>query len=138
MAHKAKKTVLKQCCICKEQKDCYITSSRCKPCNTISTREYRLKNLDKIREIHRISRMRVYLNSARERLRTAANSSVKRWRQRKTDPLVSKPCSQCGHEKAEAHHDSYLREDWRNIRWLCRACHEAWHSVNEPKYPEDV
>lgn len=47
------------------------------------------------------------------------------------------PCETCG-RKAQAHHDSYLREDWLKVRWLCTRHHAEWHQKNEPKYPEDL
>jgi hypothetical protein len=33
------------------------------------------------------------------------------------------------------HHDSYLREDWLNVRCLCRSHHIKWHTNNEPTRP---
>jgi hypothetical protein len=42
--------------------------------------------------------------------------------------IIPEPCEVCGSGKSEAHHDSYLREDWLNVRWLCRLHHKAWHS----------
>ena len=44
-----------------------------------------------------------------------------------------KICSSCEIEcKPEAHHDSYEREHWLDVRWLCRKCHMEHHR----KYPD--
>ena len=35
-------------------------------------------------------------------------------------------CGQCpGHERLHAHHDDYGRP--REVRWLCRSCHQVAH-----------
>ncbi len=41
----------------------------------------------------------------------------------------------CDNEHIEAHHDSYLPENWLNIRWLCVLCHAEWHKRNKPIMP---
>lgn len=42
-------------------------------------------------------------------------------------------CSKCQNQcKPEAHHDSYEREHWLDVRWLCRKCHMEHHR----KYPD--
>lgn len=47
--------------------------------------------------------------------------------------LERQPCCVCGSEvQVEAHHDSYAKEDWDRVRWLCKDHHEEWHSVIDP------
>jgi|LakMenEpi03Aug12_release.lakeMendotaPanAssembly.Ray.scaffolds.fasta_scaffold834691_1 hypothetical protein len=84
-----------------------------------------------------------------ERYREQTNAGVKRSRQKYperekarlavSNAIISgkmtrpSSCSSCGCEcKPEAHHDSYDQDQWFNVRWLCRPCHEIHHR----KYPE--
>lgn len=39
--------------------------------------------------------------------------------------LKRQPCERCGHIPAQAHHDDYGQP--LIVRWLCRACHTAFH-----------
>lgn len=39
--------------------------------------------------------------------------------------LTPQPCEECGHEKAEAHHDDYDKPG--HVRWLCRKHHLRLH-----------
>lgn len=42
--------------------------------------------------------------------------------------IKRQPCEVCGIDKnIQAHHVSYAPEDWYNVRWLCRFCHEIEH-----------
>ena len=61
-----------------------------------------------------------------ERIRRAATAAVSRARKRgELEPTV---CARCGaQEGVEAHHDSYAREDWLKVTWLCRLCHDDQH-----------
>lgn len=44
-------------------------------------------------------------------------------------------CSACGTEGVvEAHHDSYEKEKWLDVKWLCRRCHSSHHR----KYPDTL
>ena len=50
----------------------------------------------------------------------------------KSGKLVRLPCEVCGKEPAEAHHDNYNKP--LEVRWLCKQCHEDWHTKNIPIY----
>lgn len=52
--------------------------------------------------------------------------------------LMRQPCQVCGEVKAQAHHDSYAKECWLDVRWLCRKHHMAWHRVFLPELSSDV
>lgn len=41
--------------------------------------------------------------------------------------LVKEPCSVCGCEKVDGHHESYLKKDWLKVIWLCRKHHRKLH-----------
>ena len=41
------------------------------------------------------------------------------------------PCEVCGKEPAEGHHDDYDKP--AVVRWMCRACHKAWHARENRK-----
>lgn len=94
-------------------------------------REYRQKNLEKVRAIHRISRVKVWKKNEKERIRTNANNAVKY--AKAIGMLKIKPCKKCGKE-AQAHHNSYKKEDWLKVTWLCVEHHSEWHRNNEPTY----
>lgn len=37
-------------------------------------------------------------------------------------------CERCGKKgQTEGHHESYLKEDYLNVLWLCKACHKFIH-----------
>lgn len=50
--------------------------------------------------------------------------------------LVRQSCEQCGHAKAQAHHDDYAKP--LEVRWLCVSCHRVWHWHNEAKNKDGV
>ena len=81
----------------------------------------------------------------REQTNAGAKSSRQRYPERDkarlavSNAIIAKKiirpesCSSCGCScKPEAHHDSYDQDQWFNVRWLCRPCHETHHR----KYPE--
>src|SRR5262252_9196431 len=46
-------------------------------------------------------------------------------------------CEECGKKcKPHAHHDDYRRPV--DVRWLCPACHGAWHKENEPDGKSEI
>jgi len=38
-------------------------------------------------------------------------------------------CEVCGSFRVDAHHDSYLPEDWLRVRWRCRRHHQQLHAA---------
>ncbi len=97
-------------------------------------REYRQRNLKKVRRSHRESRRRRYHASDQDRWRNMANAAI--YRAKKRGEITPRPCESCGAVKAEAHHDdSYLLPHWMVVRWLCATCHGAWHRENKPRMP---
>lgn len=60
-----------------------------------------------------------------------------RWKVRRAvaaGALVRQPCERCSEIKSQAHHDDYGKP--LDVRWLCAACHRAWHKSNTPIYPD--
>ena len=98
---------------------------------------------------HRVEARKAYAKTEAGRL--AANRSKRKYcannpRKRKAHSAVSNAirdgklergteCEVCkATEKLHAHHDDYAK--FLDIRWLCVACHKAWHLVNgEAKNP---
>jgi len=67
-------------------------------------------------------------NPDRQRARIAVCNAIRKGKMERPDR-----CSQCGVEcKPEAHHDSYERSQWFNVRFLCNRCHDELHH----KYPD--
>ena len=63
-------------------------------------------------------------------LYTCANAARNRFKKKQ-------PCSECGSTKnVVRHHDDYTKP--LAIRWLCRACHMAWHKENQPIFPPGI
>ena len=55
----------------------------------------------------------------------------------KNGSLTRQPCEVCGKKKTEAHHWNYKKEYWLDVQWLCKECHEIWHSQNRAIYPTE-
>ncbi|KKM26317.1 hypothetical protein LCGC14_1585970 [marine sediment metagenome] len=62
-----------------------------------------------------------YYHEERDKSKLRANWMVAR--SIKTGKIMTQPCMVCGDEKAEAHHDSYTKDNWLIVRWLCRKHH---------------
>lgn len=88
--------------------------------------------LPKLREKHRVA-MQYYRSTPKYRLTQNAYQAVRV--ALKSGLLAKKECEVCGEQKTHAHHDSYFRDKWLSVRWLCKRCHFNWHHVNEPLYP---
>lgn len=95
-------------------------------------REYSKRNAERTRERHRISRVKRYAESIEERIRTKANAAV--WYALKTGKMQRKSCEVCGDDRTEAHHDSYKREDFLRVKFLCVRHHAETHRNMTPIY----
>lgn len=86
----------------------------CRDCHREYNRAYR--QTDCFKESQRKSRLK---NLHKYRANGAVFRALKSGRL--TRPST---CSECGAEGfIEAHHDSYAREHWLVVRWLCHRCH---------------
>ena len=122
-------------------------ASACKECNAKAYREYYAKHqateLDK-RRVYRANNVELVRKQARERMRRVKHLPKNKLRQEavtlvnlliRKGWIVPKGCETCDCPEAQAHHDSYLVENWLRVRWLCLVCHKKWHQENEPEYP---
>lgn len=57
----------------------------------------------------------------RDKARKAVYSAVR------SGKLIPQSCEVCENPKSEAHHDSYLPENWLIVRWLCKMHHKNFH-----------
>ena len=121
---------MKTCKHCTEPALSYSSRSLCRIHHNEYYREYRKNNLEKVRAIHRVSRVKVWKKNERERIRTNANNAVK---YAKMIGKIKPKLCKCGKE-AQAHHSSYRKEDWLKVTWLCVDHHSEWHRNNEPTY----
>ena len=102
-------------------------------------KQYREDNVDKVAlakkkwqdenpEKLKATIARYWENHPEKRLaHRAVNNAVR-------DGRIVKPfhCEKCcSDEKIEAHHESYDKCDWLNVKWLCRKCHKSVHAKVE-------
>ena len=125
--------MIKLCKICGEEKLNGITRLLCRRHNTLYFQDYRAKNRKRNLEIHRKSRRKIYKKSAIQRWKDRANHLV--YSRIKSGKLKRQTCEVCGKE-AQAHHDSYLKDNLLNVRFLCIFHHSEWHRLNEPELPK--
>ena len=105
--------------------------NKCKECTKKYVRANRLANLSYYREYDRKrgnrqtpENLKLYRSKFPNKVK--ANRMVAYYIQAKK--LFREPCEKCGNDKTHAHHDDYLKP--LNVRWLCAACHCAWHKEN--------
>lgn len=127
--------------------------NKCKRCTKIDVKKNRDKNIDYYQAF---DRMRANTTSRKEKRKEYAGTEVgkiklragsKAWDQRnphkkaaystvsnaiRDGKLKKEPCSKCGCEKAQAHHDDYSKP--LDVKWLCVKCH-ASHHKQERKLP---
>lgn len=86
-----------------------IPQRYCKKCHAGYMRETRPKHKDLPEAQRKKANARAY-----------ANTYLKR------GLIQRQPCSKCGADNAEKHHDNYDKP--LEIKWLCRSCHLQHHS----------
>ena len=72
------------------------------------------------------------LNPFKYRAKAAVYREIRAGRMRRA---IFSPCESLSESCAgqhEHHHDSYRKEDWLNVRVLCRHHHRQWHLTNTP------
>jgi len=129
--------------------------NKCKSCVKQRVNKHREENIEKAREYdrqramlpHRVQARKEYMQT--EQGKKSKKKSLERYK--KTYPMtyaahvitcnairdkkLKRPtrCSVCNTKTMiEAHHDDYTKP--LEVRWLCNACHRAWHKDNEPIY----
>lgn len=116
-----------------------IPFSRCKPCYNNVCKKYRKskqgqKTYKKWAYSHegKISREQAMkkwreLNKFKRKAHTAVSNALR------DEKLFKEPCSVCGNPKSEAHHQSYLEENWLKVIWLCKKHHSeiTWSQFKE-------
>lgn len=109
--------------------------NKCKECNKLDVRENRAARLEQYRTYDRSRGNRQSAEYQRNhkiaypkkaKARNSVGNAVR-------DGKLFKPdaCEECGNVgRMHGHHDDYdLPLD---VRWLCAACHKAWHVTNGP------
>jgi hypothetical protein len=121
----------------------------CKECIKKGVREYRERNIEKVREY---DRQRGFLEHRKEKVRARAHlyeRDVTEWRKRNPEKYKSyakvayalrtgalkrpSACEKChGEHQLDAHHDDYSKP--LDVKWLCRPCHSERHrELNEER-----
>jgi hypothetical protein len=129
--------------------------NKCKSCVKERVNKHREENIEKVREYdrqrsmlpHRVQTRKEYMQT--EQGKESKKKSLEKYHKRHPmtyaahvitcnairDKKLKRPtkCSVCNAKKMiEAHHDDYTKP--LDVRWLCNACHRAWHKSNEPIY----
>ena len=111
----------------------YNSKSICRECNTKYMRTWRQKNKDKWNEYKRKWRMDDYNNNPLTRWKEKANRFVTY--RVSIGKIKRMSCEVCNDKNSQAHHDSYYKSHWGNVRWLCQSHHSEWHISNTAKIP---
>jgi hypothetical protein len=108
-------------------------SSQCKECDKKSSSKHRksnpIKNKKRNDRYYQENKQKVKQKTANYResnkdkylANTAVNNAIK------LGHLESQPCEVCGEKEVHGHHESYLKEDWLNVNWLCHTHHAQRH-----------
>lgn len=148
----------KKCKKCDETKtlDMFFTHPQCrqgvrpdcKTCATKRSEAWRKANPEKYNTYHRKVKLQYYYEhknnpQAYEKLRATNNRATTSWQDRnpekkrahelvaraiKKGALSRLPCSVCGEEKVEGHHNDYSKP--LEVVWFCRAHHAEFHRLN--------
>lgn len=100
------------CCKCEEVLDLtrIFKYRYCKKCHAENMRENRRKHS----ELPPVAKFKA-------NARSYANAYQRRGK------VIKQPCSSCGSEQAEKHHEDYSKP--LEVKWLCRPCHIQEHNV---------
>ena len=126
----------------KEKKD--GKASTCKECKNKKGKEWKTNNVETMRTLGRKSQAKY---SASEKGRETKNKYKREWKKKNRNKenarkcvsraienkTISRPsnCSMCGGSSdraIEAHHHSYKKENWLDVIWVCRGCHNKIHT----------
>jgi len=88
-------------------------------------KKWREENRDRHNELTRNSILR---NPEKRKARTMVRTSLKNGR------IIKQPCTVCGLEKSEAHHEDYSKP--LEIIWLCRKHHGEKHRLSPSDLPK--
>jgi transposase-like protein len=82
--------------------------------------------IESYREKHRASTRRWLINNReKKQAQTAVATAIEQGK------LTRGACEMCGSgHRVHGHHDSYAKEDWLNVRWLCQSCHLRLHALS--------
>jgi hypothetical protein len=130
------------------------SKTRCKECVKANARKNRAENIEHYKEFDRKRANRPDRVEARkqyaktEQGKEAGKRAKRSWTERNpkkrqanmivgnaiSSKKISKPkeCEECSVKdvRLEGHHDDYNKP--LEVRWLCSACHRAWHKENGP------
>ncbi len=87
-----------------------------------ASRNWKSENLDRHAELAREYRKR---HPEKIIAQNRLNYAIRKGR------VVRQPCEVCGSTEGiiHAHHRTYKKEDWYNVRWLCFVCHKLEHDA---------
>lgn len=107
------------CAKCKEVLDLtrIFRQSYCKECHAEYQRNNRRKHNELTPQAKKKANARSYAN-----------------RYIKYGIIKKQPCSECGCEDAEMHHEDYSKP--LDVKWLCRPCHLQHHNVIRGTFEE--
>ena len=123
--------------------------NKCKECVKSRVKKHRAENIVDIKEYdrkrsdlpNRVALRAAYAKTDRgkERQASGARAYVARNPQKRAAHIVvgnalrggkltKMPCTRCGDQKSDAHHDDYSKP--LEVIWFCRACHAAHHKAS--------
>ena len=143
--------ICKACGDHKQPEDFYAGDKTCKECRKQRAREYRIENIDKVREYDRNrpnkdarreeNKLRYKKRMSTEEGRRMEREAKARWQKKNTlkraahiivgnaardGKLSPQPCEACFNtHDIHAHHEDYTKP--LEITWLCRKCHSKRH-----------
>lgn len=106
--------------------------NKCKECNKVDVRANRKDKLQYYRKYDKERGSRMTLadlqlyrreNPKKYAAHKAVNNAIKGGR-----IIKGTKCEICEDTRVVGHHDDYDKE--LEVRWLCQACHIAWHHTN--------